>query len=66
MGRRRNNPELVEELIDRKWDDTMSELEYTEKYLSLSSSDMSTVAAAIDGMEGEFFADEDDQDEDSD
>lgn len=66
MGRRRNNPELVEELIDRRWDDTMSELEYTEKYLSLSSSDMSTVAAAIDGMEAEFFADEDDQDEDSD
>lgn len=66
MGRRRNNPELVEELIGRRWDNTMSELEYTEKYRSLSSSDMSTVAAAIDGMEAEFFADEDDQDEDSD
>jgi hypothetical protein len=66
MGRRRNNPELVQELIDRRWDDTMSEQEYTEKYLSLSSSDMSTVAAAIDGMEAEFFAGDDDQDEGSD
>lgn len=60
MGRRRNNPDLVQELIDRKWDNTMGEDEYNEKYSSLSSSDMSTVAASIDGMEAEFLEDEDD------
>lgn len=64
MGRRRNNPDLVQELIDRRWDDTMSEQEYTEKYLSLSSSDMSQVAAAIDGMEAEFFTGDADEDSD--
>ena len=56
MGRRRNNPHLVQELIDRRWDSTMSQEEYEEKYFSLSSSDMSQVAAAIDSMEAEAFA----------
>lgn len=56
MGRRRNNPDLVQELIEHRWDSTMSQEEYEEKYFSLSSSDMSKVAAAIDGMEGEAFA----------
>ena len=60
MGRRRNNPELVEELIERRWDDTMDEEEYNEKYSSLSSSDMSQVAGAIGGMEAEFLGDDDD------
>ena len=60
MGRRRNNPDLVQELIDRRWDSTMSEPEYNEKYSALSSSDMSKVAAAIGGMEAEFLGDDDD------
>ena len=60
MGRRANNPELVQELIDRRWDETFEFDEYNEKYLSLSSSDMSKVAAAIDGMEKEFLESDDD------
>lgn len=62
MGRRRNNPDLVQELIDRRWDGTMSEQEYSEKYFSLSSSDMSQVEAAIYGMEAEAFARDEDED----
>lgn len=63
MGRRPNNPDLVQELIDRKWDNTMGE-EWDRKYASLSSSDMSQVAAAVGGMEAEFLgADDDDDDE---
>lgn len=57
MGRRRNNPDLVQELIDRRWDDTMSD--WDEKYSSLSSSDMSQVAAAVGGMEAELLDDDD-------
>ncbi|EXJ50907.1 MULTISPECIES: hypothetical protein [unclassified Microbacterium] len=59
MGRRRNNAELVDELIDRRWDTTMSDEEYTEKYDSLSSSDMSKVSAAIYNMEDELMEDDD-------
>lgn len=54
MGRRKNNPELVEELVDGRW--TMDQDEFEEKYYSLSSSDMSKVAEAIDGMEEEFLS----------
>lgn len=53
MGRRKNNPELVQELIDRRWDASMSHEEFDEKYSSLSSSDMARVSDAIDGMEAE-------------
>jgi hypothetical protein len=60
MGRRRNNPNLVQELIDHRWDSSMGEEEYNAKYFSLSSSDMATVAGAIGGMEAEFLEDEDD------
>lgn len=56
MGRRRNNPELVDELIEGRW--TMDQDEFEEKYYSLSSSDMSKVASAIDGMEAEFMSDD--------
>lgn len=55
MGRRKNNPDLVQELIDGRW--TMSQTEFEEKYFSLSSSDMSKVAEAIDKMEDEFMSD---------
>lgn len=52
MGRRKNNPDLVEELIDKRW--TMDADEFDEKYASLSSSDMSKVAEVIYGMEDEL------------
>lgn len=51
MGRRKNNPDLVDELIEGRW--TMDQDEFEEKYYSLSSSDMSKVAEAIDGMQDE-------------
>lgn len=35
MGRRPNNPDLVQELIDRRWDNTMGD-EWDRKYASLS------------------------------
>ena len=66
MGRRKNNPDLVEELIDGRW--TMDQDEFEEKYNSLSSSDMSKVSEVIYGMEDEFmnadFEEEEDDDED--
>ena len=40
----------------------MDQDEFEEKYFSLSSSDMSKVSAAIDGMEAEFMEDEDEDD----
>ena len=58
MGRRKNDPELVQELIDGRW--TMAQDEFEEKYYSLSSSDMSKVAKAIDNMESEFLGSDDD------
>lgn len=58
MGRRKNNPELVEELIEGRW--TMDQDEFEEKYASLSSSDMSKVASAIGDMEDEFMNADDD------
>ena len=54
MGRRRNNPDLVDELIQGKW--TMDQKEFEDKYYSLSSSDMSKVAAEINKMEDEAYA----------
>lgn len=57
MGRRRNNPELVEELMDGLW--TMDDDEFNEKYFSLSSSDRGKVSEAIDGMEDEFLGKDD-------
>lgn len=63
MGRRKNNPDLVDELIEGRW--TMDQDEFEKKYYSLSSSDMSRVAEAIDGMEGEFLSEFDDDDDES-
>ena len=54
MGRRKNNPDLVQELIDGRW--TMDQDEFEEKYYSLSSSDMSKVGEVINGMEDEFMS----------
>jgi hypothetical protein len=67
MGRRKNNPDLVDELIEGRW--TMDQDEVEEKYYSLSSSDMSKVAEAIDGMQDEdpdgLYDDDDDEDGES-
>ena len=64
MGRRKNNPDLVQELIDGRW--SMDQDEFEEKYFSLSSSDMSKVADAIDDMEGELMGELMDDDDDYD
>ena len=61
MGRRKNNPGLVQELIDGRW--TMDPDEFDKKYASLSSSDMTKVGDAIDGMEDEFMNWDNDGDE---
>lgn len=58
MGRRKNNPALVQELISNRWN-----LEYEnwdEKYYSLSSGDMSKVSNAVNNMEAEYFNGHDD------
>lgn len=56
MGRRRNNPDLVEELIEGRL--TMDQDEFEEKYFSLSSSDMGKVSEAINGMVDEWMDDD--------
>ena len=61
MGRRRNNPELVQELIDGRW--TMPQDEFEKKYDSLSSGDKDRVAAVIDGMGSEWMIDDDSKDD---
>lgn len=48
MGRRRNNPELVQELMDEHW--TMDQDEYEKKFDSLSSGDKGRVSEFIDEM----------------
>ena len=53
MGRRKNNPDLVEELIEGRW--TMDQDEFEQKYFSLSGSDMGKVSEAINGMEAELM-----------
>ena len=62
MGRRKNNPELVDELIEGRW--TMPQDEFEKKYFSLNSSDQAVVDDAIYGMEDEFMNADDDDDED--
>ena len=47
MGRRKDNPDLVDELIDGLWTMNQSEFEYN----SLSSNDMNIVSAAINRMQ---------------
>lgn len=49
-----NEKKLVKELIDRKWDETLSLEEYTEKYNSLSSHGQSEVSKAISDMNEEW------------
>ena len=62
MGRRRNNPELVEELIDNLW--TLDHDDWDAKYESLSGSDKHKVVGAVNDMEKEYFADTTTDDDD--
>lgn len=62
MGRRRNNPELVEELIDNLW--TLDHDDWDAKYESPSGSDKHKVAGAVNDMEKEYFADTTTDDDD--
>ena len=57
MGRRKNNPDLVDELIEGKW--TMDQEEFEEKYFSLSSDDKAKVSAEIYRMEDEAMSEYD-------
>lgn len=60
-GQKKERPELVEELIENRWNADYED--WDEKYNSLSSSDMSKVADAVNGMEKEFYNNnEDDSD----
>lgn len=62
MGRRRNNPELVEELLDNLW--TLDHDDFDAKNESLSMSDKHKVAGAIAHMEEELLSDGDNDDDD--
>lgn len=53
MGRRKNNPELVNELIDERW--TMDDNEFEEKFETLSLDDKCKVAKVINNMEDELM-----------
>ena len=73
MGRRKNNPELVQELMDGHW--TMPQEEYEQKFNSLSASDRSKVSDFVDEMGRRFIIgdfdesyvyDDDDDDDDGD
>ena len=58
MGRRKNNPELVDELIERRWEMDLGEFEM--KYSTLSSSDKEQVDLATDddwGDDSDFACD---------
>ena len=64
MGFEKNNQELVEELIEKRW--TMDDIEFEKKYESLNLDDKCRVAEVIDNMEEEmmenFGIGEDDED----
>lgn len=60
MGRRKNNPDLVQELIDGRW--TMEQDEFEKKYESLSIDDKEQVSQAVNGMETEFLRDDEEDD----
>lgn len=62
--KRKNNSDLVEELIENRW--SMNDDEFEEKFNALSLDDKCRVADAIDDMEKEMFSnigiEEDDED----
>jgi len=52
MGRK-SNPDLVEELIEKRW--TMDDDEFEKKYESLNLDDKCKVSDVIDNMEDELM-----------
>lgn len=54
MGKKLDNPELVNELIDNLWNRRYSQSEFERKYNSLSDRDMAEVSRAIGRMEKEM------------
>lgn len=54
MGKKLDNPELVNELIDNLWNQRYSQTEFERKYNSLSDRDMAEVSRAIGRMEKEM------------
>lgn len=64
MGRRKNNPKLVDELINGRLN--MPQEEFEEKYASLSFDDMCKVSDVIDNMQNEWLDDIDDEYENDD
>lgn len=54
MGKKLDNPELVNELIDNLWNQRYSQSEFERKYNSLSDRDMTEVSRAIGRMEKEM------------
>lgn len=54
MGKKLDNPELVNELIDNLWNQRYSQTEFERKYNSLSDQDMAEVSRAIGRMEKEM------------
>ena len=53
MGRKPNNPDLVDELVKKRW--SMSDNKFEEKYNSLSSDDKSKITEVINNMEDELL-----------
>lgn len=54
MGKKLDNPELVNELIDNLWNRRYCQSEFERKYNSLSDRDMAEVSRAIGRMEKEM------------
>jgi hypothetical protein len=54
MGKKIDNPELVNELINNLWNQRYSQSEFERKYNSLSDRDMAEVSRAIGRMEKEM------------
>ena len=53
MGRRANNPDLVDKLVKERW--TMDDDKFEEKFNSLSFSDRGKIMEVIDEMEHELL-----------
>lgn len=54
MGKKLDNPQLVNELINNLWNQRYSQSEFERKYNSLSDRDMAEVSKAIGRMEKEM------------
>ena len=53
MGRRANNPDLVDKLVKERW--TMDDDKFEDKFNTLSSSDRGKIMEVIDEMEHELL-----------